>query len=95
MSELPSFTKIVAGLSDSIPFVGPEAIERRVGKTFELRLGANESAFGVSPQAVTAMQSAIRRLHWYNDPENHDLAGCPRRASPHFGSRSCYWGGNR
>ncbi len=73
MSELPSFTKIVAGLSDSIPFVGPEAIERRMGKAFELRLGANESAFGVSPHAVTAMQTAIRQLHWYNDPENHDL----------------------
>jgi histidinol-phosphate aminotransferase len=67
------FTPLVQSLPSAIPFVGPETIERNSGATFEARVGANESAFGVSPIAASAMRDAVRSLAWYNDPENHDL----------------------
>jgi histidinol-phosphate aminotransferase len=67
------FTSIVAGLPATIPFVGPEAIERRVGQRFELRLGANESLFGVSPLVEAAIAGEIARAGWYGDPEAFDL----------------------
>ena len=67
------FSAIVRGLPATIPFVGPEAIERRIGRPFELRIGANESAFGVSPSAADAMRAAIECISWYGDPEGHDL----------------------
>ena len=78
MTDKRNFTSIVSNLPSTIPFVGPEAIERRVGREFEARLGANESAFGVSPKAVEAMRAASACVSWYNDPENHDLehSGC-------------------
>jgi histidinol-phosphate aminotransferase len=38
-----------------------------------LRLGANESAFGISPRAREAMEAAIGQVSWYGDPESHDL----------------------
>lgn len=52
---MPRYTSIVSKLSAAVPFVGPEAIERERGKAFQLRLGANESAFGVSPAAHRAI----------------------------------------
>lgn len=67
------FTSLVSNLPSAIPFVGPESLERRTRATFEARIGANESAFGVSPVAVEAMRAAVPDLAWYNDPENHDL----------------------
>ena len=70
--QLP-FTPLVASLPSTIPFVGPESIERATGSRFEARIGANESAFGVSPIASAAMQEAVADLAWYSDPENHDL----------------------
>lgn len=56
-----------------MPFVGPETIERQNGATFEARIGANESAFGVSPVAAKVMKIAVDDLAWYNDPANFDL----------------------
>ncbi len=56
-----------------MPFVGPETIERERGRVFRARLGANESAFGVSPQAAEAMSAEVSRVSWYGDPENHEL----------------------
>ena len=73
MPESLPFTKIVRGLPSFIPFVGPETIEREKGRPFELRIGANESAFGISPMAREAMCGAVDQVSWYNDPENHDL----------------------
>ena len=67
------FNAIVRELPATIPFVGPEAIERRIGRPFEVRIGANESAFGVSPAAAEAMRAAIGTISWYGDPEGHDL----------------------
>ena len=73
MSSRIPFTPIVAGLPATIPFVGPEAIERRRGAQFAVRVGANESAFGVSPRAAEAMREAIAQVSWYGDPESFEL----------------------
>jgi histidinol-phosphate aminotransferase len=56
-----------------VPFVGPEAQERVRGAPFLARLGANESVFGPSPQAIAAMEAAAGDVWKYGDPENHDL----------------------
>ncbi len=66
-------TPHAAALPASVPFTGPEALERRTGIPFRARLGANESIFGPSPGAVAAMQAAAGEAWMYGDPENHDL----------------------
>ena len=71
--DTPPFTELVAGLDASNPFVGPEAIERTTGQPFRARVGANESAFGISPRARAAAAMAVEHLHWYGDPENYEL----------------------
>ena len=71
-THLP-FTSIVNALPATTPFVGPEALERQRGDTFRLRIGANESNFGISPRAAEAMQQATSKVSWYGDPENYDL----------------------
>jgi histidinol-phosphate aminotransferase len=38
-----------------------------------VRIGANESAFGISPLARQAMLEALDHLAWYNDPESYEL----------------------
>ena len=72
MPEYP-FTPTIAGLPSSVPFVGPEALERQRGVRFSARLGANESVFGPSPKAIAAMRLAAAESWQYGDPENHDL----------------------
>ena len=67
------FTPIVETLPSTVPFVGPEALERRSGQNILARLGANESVFGPSPRAIAAMQAAATQSWQYGDPENHDL----------------------
>jgi histidinol-phosphate aminotransferase len=62
-----------AALPSTVPFTGPEALERRTGVPFRARLGANESLFGPSPKAVAAMQAAATGAWMYGDPENYDL----------------------
>jgi histidinol-phosphate aminotransferase len=66
-------TSIVAALPASVPFVGPEALERARGRPFRARLGANESAFGPAPRAVEAMHRAVTEGWKYGDPESFDL----------------------
>jgi histidinol-phosphate aminotransferase len=66
-------TPHAAALPSTVPFTGPEALERRTGVAFRARLGANESLFGPSPKAVAAMQAAATGAWMYGDPENHDL----------------------
>ena len=73
MTTAPRFTRLVDGLPSTIPFVGPETLERRRGEAFRVRVGANESAFGVSPKAAEAMREAIETVAWYNDPEGWEL----------------------
>ncbi|KAF0115904.1 MAG: histidinol-phosphate aminotransferase [Rhodobacteraceae bacterium] len=66
-------TPHAAALPSTVPFTGPEALERRKGVPFRARLGANESLFGPSPRAVAVMAAAARDVWMYGDPENHDL----------------------
>ena len=51
----PRCTPLVTSLPATVPFTGPETLERRRGRPFAARLGANESLFGPSPRAVAAM----------------------------------------
>ena len=67
------FTPLVETLPSSVPFVGPEALERRAGVMFRARMGANESVFGPSPKVLAAIETAARDVWQYCDPENHDL----------------------
>ena len=67
------FTEIVRELPAAVPFVGPETMERERGRVFRARIGANESAFGLSPKAAAAMREAVERVSWYGDPESFDL----------------------
>lgn len=67
------FTEIVSNLPATTPFVGPETLERQRGKTFDARIGANESSFGLSPMAMSAMRDAVAGSNWYGDPENFEL----------------------
>jgi len=69
----PRYAAILAGLPAVVPFVAPEALERRTGKRLRVRVGANESAFGPSPRAVEAMARAAAKVNWYNDPEAFEL----------------------
>ena len=70
------FTEIIKSLPSTAPFVGPESLERRLGKNFKLRLGANESNFGMSSKAFEAIQKGIQEASWYGDPENYELRCC-------------------
>jgi histidinol-phosphate aminotransferase len=67
------FTPIVSALPSTVPFVGPEALERRRGGKIVARTGANENVFGPSPRAIAAMQAALGESWMYGDPEQHDL----------------------
>lgn len=66
-------TPLAASLPATVPFVGPEAQERAMGRPFVARIGANESVFGPSPRAVAAMADAAAEAWMYGDPEMHDL----------------------
>lgn len=69
----PRLTPLVAALPSTVPFVGPETQERRQGRPFRARIGANENGFGPSPKAVAAMAAAAAEAWKYCDPENWDL----------------------
>jgi histidinol-phosphate aminotransferase len=73
MTDDPRLTRLAASLPSTVPFVGPEAIERTTGQPFQARLGANELGFGPSPLAIKAMQDAASGAWMYADPESHDL----------------------
>lgn len=69
----PRPSAAVEGIPPTTPFIGPEELARAGGHRELLRLGANESAFGISPKALAAMQAELPRLSWYGDPESIDL----------------------
>ncbi|MEO5621265.1 MAG: pyridoxal phosphate-dependent aminotransferase [Cypionkella sp.] len=71
--KIPALTPLAASLPATVPFVGPETSERRMGRAFTARLGANESLFGPSPLAIKAMQAAATQVWMYGDPELYDL----------------------
>lgn len=69
----PTETPLAQSLPATVPFVGPEALERRRGRRFTARIGANESVFGPSPKVIEAIRAAAPEAWMYGDPENHDL----------------------
>lgn len=71
--KAPKTTRLTQTLPASVPFVGVETQERARGRVFAARLGANESVFGPSPRAITAMQDAASEVWMYGDPESYDL----------------------
>src|SRR5260221_14422947 len=73
MAERGRYASLVAALPSVVPFVPPEALERRIGAQLRLRIGANESNFGPSPRAVAAMRAAAAQVNWYCDPEGFAL----------------------
>jgi histidinol-phosphate aminotransferase len=73
MTRAPRFTRTVTALPATVPFVGSDTLERRSGKPFTARLGANESRFGPSPRAIDAMAEAAGDMWMYGDAESHDL----------------------
>ena len=73
MSAFSRFTSLAASLPSTVPFVGPEAIERNRGKAVSARIGANESGFGPAPSVLEAMRAAAETTWMYSDPENFEL----------------------
>lgn len=69
----PRTSRLVAALPAVVPFVPPEALERRIGARLALRIGANESNFGPSPKAIAAMAAAAAEVNLYCDPEGYVL----------------------
>jgi histidinol-phosphate aminotransferase len=69
----PKPARVVAGVPAARPFIGPEELARRIGRSDLIRLGANESSFGPPPAALAAMREALPRTSWYGDPESADL----------------------
>jgi histidinol-phosphate aminotransferase len=73
MSAFSRFTPLAAALPSTVPFVGPEAIERQRGLTVRARIGANENGFGPAPSVLAAMREQADEIWKYNDPENFAL----------------------
>ena len=73
MSAFSRLTPLAASLPSTVPFVGPEAIERNRGLKVEARIGANESGFGPAPSVLLAMRDAAAETWMYSDPENYEL----------------------
>ena len=75
MSKFPRFTHIARDLPATVPFVGPEAIERNRHLKVRARIGANESGFGPAPSVIEAMRLAATETWKYTDPESFELKG--------------------
>jgi histidinol-phosphate aminotransferase len=69
----PILTPLAHSLPSTVPFTGPEALERRTGMPFRARVGANESGFGPSPRVIEAIAQTAGEVWMYGDPEIHDL----------------------
>ena len=64
------FTPLINGLPNSVPFVGPEALERKSGSKIVARIGANENVFGPAPSVIAAIKANAAEAWAYGDPEN-------------------------
>lgn len=69
----PLVKDLVRALPSTVPFTGPEALQRASGGRFRARLGANESVFGPSPKAIAVMREAAADSWMYADPESYEL----------------------
>jgi len=70
-----TFSSILESLPDTVPFVAPEELERNRQQKFISRIGANESAFGISARAAEAIKNAVgvSGCSWYGDPLSYDI----------------------
>lgn len=84
MPAFSRFTPLISALPSTVPFVGPEAIERTRGLQVKARIGANENGFGPAPSAIEAMCAAAGDTWKYADPENFDLK---QALAAHLGCR--------
>jgi histidinol-phosphate aminotransferase len=73
MPAFSRFTPLINSLPSTVPFVGPEALERKSGSSVKARIGANENGFGPAPSVIAAMTEAATGIWKYADPENFDL----------------------
>ncbi|WP_176083383.1 pyridoxal phosphate-dependent aminotransferase [Martelella sp. HB161492] len=73
MSTFGRFTPLINALPSTVPFVGPEALERIYGRPMQARIGANESGFGPAPSVIRAMQEQAGSVWMYADPEHFAL----------------------
>jgi histidinol-phosphate aminotransferase len=84
MPAFSRFTPLVASLPSTVPFVGPEALERRSGSPVRARIGANENGFGPAPSVLEAISAAAAGTWKYADPENFELKAA---LAAHLGCR--------
>jgi histidinol-phosphate aminotransferase len=73
MEPFPQPTPQIREVPATTPFVAPEELARRVGRTSLVRIGANESAFGPSSRAIEAMRESLALTSYYGDPESFEL----------------------
>src|SRR4051812_38794055 len=85
MTAFPGFTPLTNALPSTVPFVGPEALERQHAITVKARIGANESGFGPAPSVLEAICRNAGEIWKYNDPENFALKAA---LAAHLGVRS-------
>ncbi|AKF86094.1 histidinol-phosphate aminotransferase [Myxococcus fulvus] len=69
----PSFSHLVASLNLSQPFPGRRELERKRGRPYRLRLGANECLFGMSPAVSRVLATRGGELPYYSDPAQLEL----------------------
>ena len=62
MSGFFRFTPLANALPSTVPFVGPEAIERARGRKVRARIGANAVVVKDVPPGVTMIGTAARQL---------------------------------
>ncbi|SIP93381.1 histidinol-phosphate aminotransferase [Rhizobium sp. RU35A] len=84
MTMFSRFTPLLDQLPATVPFVGPEAIERNRGLAVKARIGANESGFGPAPSVIRAIADAAADTWKYADPENFELK---QALAAHLGCR--------
>lgn len=67
------FAKLIADLDITPPFVGAWELQRRRGRPYKARLGANECLFGVSPAAMAVLAARVGDTALYCDPTHTEL----------------------
>src|SRR4051794_13146654 len=69
-----ALTQILAAIDTSSPFLGATELERRRGRPYRARLGANENLFGTSQAALRVLaEAAVYGINRYSDPMHFEL----------------------
>lgn len=69
----PKIVPIIDKIPLAVPFIGPETLQREMGRDFLARIGANESAFGPSPAVLQALRLGVDDVWHYGDPANFEI----------------------